>query len=247
MLLVLSLPCCAAGPFTVVIDPGHGGKDMGACGKIACEKDINLDVAQRLGKIISATANSRVVFTRTTDDFVDLHRRAACANDIKADLFISIHCNSMGRTTAGRERMKGVVTYVMGVDAIGENLEVAHRENSVIAMEEDFTTRYQSFDVNSPESHVMFQLNQRQHMQRSLLFAQEVQCSMVKLAGRVDAGVHQADFIVLAHTSMPAVLIELDFISNPECEQFMVSPAGADKVARAIADAYNKYREKIIK
>lgn len=246
MLGILAVPGYASS-FTVVIDPGHGGKDMGACGNTACEKNINLDVAKRLGKLISADGNTRVVFTRTTDEFVDLNQRATCANEIKADLFISIHCNSMGRATVGRERMKGTVTYVMGVDAIGENLDVAHRENSVISMEEDFSTRYQSFDVNSPESHVIFELNQRQHMQRSLAFAQEVQRSMVKVARRADAGVHQAGFIVLAQTAMPAVLIELDFISNPECEQFMASDAGAQKMALAIATAYKKYRENMHK
>lgn len=246
LILFLAVPSYAS-QFTVVLDPGHGGKDLGACGLTACEKDINLDVAKRVGRLIAADGNTRVVYTRNNDVFVDLHQRAACANEIKADLFISIHCNSMGRTTAGRERMKGAVTYVMGLDAIGENLEVAHRENSVIAMEEDFTTRYQAFDVNSPESHVMFELNQRRHMQRSIEFAQLIQQAMVKVAGRADAGVHQGNFIVLAHTAMPAVLIELDFISNPECEKFLSSTAGADMMARAIVDALNKFRNHSVK
>lgn len=241
-LMAMMAATCFASGFTVVIDPGHGGRDMGACGMNTCEKHINLDVALRLGKLIGENDDVRVVYTRTADVAVDLYQRAACANEHKADLFISIHCNSMGRNTASRHRVKGAVTYVMGLDVLQDNLEVAHRENSVTSMEEDFTTRYQAFDVNSPESHIIFQLNQQQHMNRSLEFAQEVQRCLVEHAGRVDAGVHQAGFIVLAQATMPAILIEIDFISNPECEEFMSSPHGAHTIAQAIASALNNYR-----
>lgn len=243
--MLLLLTSLKAGAFTVVIDAGHGGKDAGARGRVALEKNINLDIAKRLGRMLTACGDVKVIYTRTDDRFVDLHERASLANEHKADLFISLHCNSMGASTQGRERVKGVVTYVMGLDAIGENLEVAHRENSVVSMENDFSERYQAFDVNSPESHVIFELNQQRHMQQSLTMAQIIQRNMVKVAGRRDAGVHQAGFIVLAQTTMPSVLVEMDYISNPECERYMVSSKGAQTIAQAIYDSFLHYRESI--
>lgn len=240
-------PCVtlAQSAFTVVIDAGHGGRDVGARGVHALEKDINLDVALKLGKMLEAASNVKVVYTRTDDSFVDLQRRASIANEIKANLFISIHCNSMSQRTSWRDKVSGCVTYVMGMDAMNENLRVAQRENSVISMEEDFSTKYQSFDVNSAESHIIFELNQQRHLQQSIQFAQEVQRQMVKVAGRVDAGVHQAGFIVLAHTAMPAVLVEMDYISNPEVEQLLASREGTTRIAQALYTAFIRYRESL--
>lgn len=245
LLFVLLLSVSAHGAkFTVVIDAGHGGKDYGARGNLSCEKDVNLAVSLELGRLISQDRDVRVVYTRKTDVFVDLHHRANIANEIKADLYVSIHCNSMSEKTSWRESMKGAVTYVMGVNAIGDNLEVARRENSVVTMDEEFSTKYQMFDINSDESHVIFELNQRHRIQQSLDLAQEIQHNMVSIAGRSDAGVHQAGFTVLVQTSMPSVLVELDFISNPDCEKFMLSPEGQSKLAQAIYKAFLKYREK---
>lgn len=233
----------AQSAFTVVIDAGHGGRDVGARGVHAFEKDINLDVALKLGKMLETCSNVKVVYTRSDDSFVDLQRRASIANEIKANLFISIHCNSMSQRTSWRDKVAGCVTYVMGMDAMNENLRVAQRENSVISMEEDFTTKYQSFDVNSAESHIIFELNQQRHLQQSIQFAQEVQRNMVKVAHRVDAGVHQAGFIVLAHTAMPAVLVEMDYISNPTSEQFLISQEGSKQLAQALYTAFIRYRD----
>lgn len=248
LLLVMSVagiyPSVAAqSTFTVVIDAGHGGKDVGARGLKSLEKDINLDVALKLGKLLTKSGNVKVVYTRNDDSFVDLHNRAARANEIKADLFISIHCNSMSEKTSWRNKMAGAVTYVMGLDAMDENLRVSQRENSVISMEDDFSSHYQSFDINSAESHIIFELNQKKNIDNSIRFAQEIQRQMVRVAGRVDAGVHQAGFIVLAHTTMPSVLVELDYISNPSCEQFMTSQEGSDLLALALYKAFIRYRD----
>lgn len=244
-LLAVAMPVAAATPkvFTVVIDAGHGGVDVGARGNNAVEKDVNLDVALKLGKMLDKAGNVKVVYTRTDDSFVDLQKRAAIANEIKADLFISLHCNSMSQRTSWRDKVKGTVTYVMGIDAMNENLRVAQRENSVVSMEDDFSSKYQAFDVNSDESHIIFELNQQQHLQQSIAFAQEVQRQMVKVAGRVDAGVHQDSFIVLAHTAMPAVLVEMDYISNPDVEQFLTSREGATRIAQALYTAFVRYRD----
>lgn len=230
-----------ANAFTVVIDPGHGGKDVGACGKVACEKDINLDVALRLGKLLVNENIARVVYTRTKDEFVDLHQRASIANESKADLFISLHCNSMNSKTSGRENYKGTVTYVLGGDALNENLEVVHRENSVISLEEDFVSHYQSFDINSPESHVIYELNQRQYLKRSLELAEQIERNMTSVAHRRSGGIYQAGFIVLSEVAMPSVLVELDYISNPKCEAFLASDSGAQLVARALARSIANY------
>lgn len=240
------LPLSAFGrDFTVVIDPGHGGKDVGADGKKCLEKDVVLRVSKALGEMLMAD-KFNVVFTRSSDVFVDLQKRASIANEVKADVFVSIHCNSMGDETAGRERYKGAVTYVMGLNATGQNLEVVQHENSVVAIDGNYSIHSRVYDSSSDESHIIYEIKQRQHMDQSINLAQEIQHQMVEVAGREDGGIYQAGFIVLSHVSMPAVLVELDYLSNPDSEAFLSSDDGVKKLASALYVALKRYREIVL-
>lgn len=229
-------------PFTLVIDPGHGGKDAGCEGELINEKTIVLDVAQRLGRIISSThPEVRQIYTRNDDRFVELNQRAAIANRAKADLFISIHVNSIDRRTKGRQAVHGASVYTLGVDRNEGNLAVAMRENSVIELENDFSETYQGFDPNSTESYIIFELTQNIHQRNSIKLAQNILGELISTASRADKGVRQAGFLVLRATSMPSVLVELDFICNPEAERFLASEEGREQCARAIANAFTAY------
>lgn len=229
-------------PYTVVIDPGHGGKDTGCIGKLTNEKTIVLDVATRLGKILGDKhPEVNTIYTRRDDRFIELNERAAIANRANANLFISIHVNSVDKRTKGREKIHGASVYTLGLHRSDDNLEVAMRENSVIELEDDFSANYQGFDPNSTESYIIFELSQNLHMRQSIDFADAVQRELVSTASRADKGVRQSGFLVLRNTSMPAVLVELDFICNPEAEQFLASEDGREKCARSIADAFTTY------
>lgn len=231
-------------PFTVVIDPGHGGKDFGCIGKIANEKTIVLDVAQRLGKFLNEEhPEVNTIFTRDNDSFIELNERAAIANRASANLFISIHVNSIDKRTKGREAIHGASVYTLGLHRNDDNLAVAMRENSVIELEDDFSANYQGFDPNSSESYIIFELSQNLNMRQSIDFADAIQHELIATSGRADKGVRQSGFLVLRATSMPAVLVELDFICNPEAERFLASEAGRISCARSIADAFNSYYE----
>lgn len=233
----------SAKSFTVVIDAGHGGKDVGAVGDFAKEKDINLGVALKVGEQIKKEHKDVVVvYTRDDDTFVSLQGRADIANKAKGDLFISIHTNSVDRRSKTRYTVCGSETYTLGLHRTKENLDVAKRENAVIELEDDYTTVYKGFNPNSPESYIIFELNQSKHMEQSVDFASLVQKEFSAI-GRVDKGVRQAGFWVLAATSMPAVLVELDFICNPTQEKFLASEAGQKKMAKAICKAFGTYKE----
>lgn len=222
----------------VVIDPGHGGKDPGALGTISKEKDIVLGVGLKLGKYISENFNDvEVIYTRTTDQFIELDRRADIANKAKADLFISLHANSWkNRSILGSE------TYVMGLHTDEKNLQVAMKENAVITFEEDYTTKYEGYDPDSPESFIVFSLVQNTYLEQSLNFAAYVQDQFRERAKRVDRGVKQAGFLVLWYTTMPSVLVEIGFISNAAEEQYLLSDAGQDYIASAIFRAFRDYK-----
>lgn len=242
ILATLALLTSAQEPFTVVIDPGHGGKDTGCVGKLTNEKSIVLDVATRLGKMIAANhPDVKIVFTRNDDRFIELNERARIANKANANLFISIHVNSIDLRTKGRENVHGASVYTLGLHRNDDNLAVAMRENSVIELENDFSENYQGFDPSSSESYIIFELTQNMHLRQSIDFAESAQRELISTAGRADKEVRQSGFLVLRATSMPAVLVELDFICNPAAEKFLASDEGREKCALSISNAFTNY------
>lgn len=231
----------AGSDFVLVIDPGHGGKDPGAVrGKIK-EKEINLAVALHLGKLIEKNhPDVKVVYTRKNDTFVALDRRSKIANQHKANLFISIHTNS---TAAKATNATGADTYILGLARSAENLAVAKRENAVIKYEEDYTTKYEGFDPDSPESYIIFEFMTNHYMQQSLDVASYIQNAFKNNAKRVDRGVRQAGFLVLRESSMPSILIELGFINNAKEANYLNSKAGQQAMASAIYTGFKKYKD----
>lgn len=228
--------------FTVVIDAGHGGKDAGAMDNGLREKNINLGVALKLAQMLKKkNKNIKVVLTRDKDVFLTLQERAEVANKAHADLFISIHTNSLDLKNPNRKTIEGASTYTLGLQKDKNNMDVARRENSVIAYEADYNTKYSGFDPNSDESYIIFEMAQKANMSQSVKFAEAVQRQMVKTASRKDRGVKQAGFWVLWATSMPSVLVELDFITNPDVAEFLGSEKGQTKLATAIYNATDGY------
>lgn len=252
-LLTILLCCCfsaraanskAAGePFVLVIDPGHGGKDYGAVGKITNEKTINLDVARLVGKKLEKAFDKdlKLVYTRSTDKYLSLKERATVANKSHGNLFVSIHVNSVDKRNRNRASIKGASVYTLGLHRSGDNLDVAKRENAVMTLDDNFEETYEGFDPESAESYIIFELSQNLHMAQSVRLADDIQHRLVSQAGRADRGVRQAGFWVLWATGMPSVLIELDFICNPEQERFLASAAGKEKLAKAIASSLSRY------
>ncbi|SHE90776.1 N-acetylmuramoyl-L-alanine amidase [Bacteroides faecichinchillae] len=225
--------------FTVVIDAGHGGHDPGAIGKISKEKNINLNVALKLGNLIKKNCDDvKLVYTRTKDVFIPLDRRAEIANNAKADLFISIHTNAL----ANNRTAKGASTWTLGLAKSDANLEVAKRENSVILYESDYQTRYAGFNPNSAESYIIFEFMQDKYMEQSVHLASLVQKQFRHTCSRIDRGVHQAGFLVLKASAMPSILVELGFISTPEEERYLNSENGMSTLAKGIYNAFLNYK-----
>ena len=247
IIIVISIILCLpinilAKDFVVVIDAGHGGKDGGAVGSFAKEKDITLNVAKLLGsKISDECENIKVVYTRDTDKYLTLQQRANIANRAKGDLFISIHVNSVDLNSPGRTNVAGSSVFTLGLHKTKDNLDVAMRENSVIKMEDNYTTVYSGFDPNSAESYIIFEMNQNKHMLKSINLASSIQDELTTNAGREDKGVRQAGFWVLWATNMPSVLVELDFICNPTQEKFLSSTDGQEQLANSIFNAFVKH------
>lgn len=226
---------------TVVIDAGHGGKDPGTHGVYAKEKDIALSIALKLGTYIEENIPEvKVIYTRTTDIFVPLHERAEIANKNKADLFISVHVD-------GHESKKpfGTSTYVMGLHKTDENLELAKKENSAILFEEDYTTTYEGFDPTSSESYIMFSFLQNTYLEQSLSYAAFVENEFETRAMRKSRGVKQAGFLVLWKTTMPSVLIETGYLTNPREEKYLRTKNGQEYIASAIYRAFKSYKKVI--
>ncbi len=224
----------------VVIDPGHGGKDFGASVGKAREKDIVLDVALKLGESIKASyPDLKVIYTRNKDVFIPLYDRANIANKNKADVFISIHVNGTENSVA-----QGTETFVLGEHRSKANFEVEKKENSVILLEDDYTTTYEGYDPNSPESNIMFLAIQSEYLEQSIMLASEVQ-EQFRMAKRGDRSVKQAGFIVLHQTTMPSVLIELGFISHPAERNFLMSDQGKSTLSNSIFNAFKDYKRKI--
>jgi N-acetylmuramoyl-L-alanine amidase len=221
---------------TVVIDAGHGGHDPGALGLKSREKNINLAIALKLGQLIrNSMKDVRVIYTRDKDYFVELYRRAGMANESKADLFISIHCN------ANKNRaLRGAETYVMGLHKSQANLNIAKLENAAILLETDYQSSYNGFDPNSDESYIIFSLNQNSNLDKSTDFAATIQEQMEERVGMNNRGVRQAGFLVLYKTTMPSVLVETGYLSNPDEEKFLMSPDGQEYIASAIFRAFRE-------
>lgn len=226
---------------TVVLDAGHGGHDTGALGKNSREKDITLSIVLKLRDYIHQNMKDvKVVLTRDDDTFVELHRRARIANEKKADLFISIHCNSTHSPT-----VFGAETFVMGLHKSQANLAVAKAENAAILLEDDYVEKYDGFDPNSAEGNIFFNMMQNAFLDKSLAYAGKVQHQFVDNLKMFDRGVKQAGFLVLYKTAMPGVLIETGFISNSREEKFLLSEKGQDQVAYAIYKALRDYKNQI--
>ena len=255
---------------TIVIDPGHGGKDPGCNGVTCKEKDVSLAVALKLGKLIEEHIKDvKVIFTRKTDVFVELEDRAKIANENNADLFISIHCNAAGKPVmikdkkTGKMRAKtfknskgktivvetanpepyGSETYVMGLKNEEGKMKVAQRENSAMLLEDNYETKYQGFDPNSEESYIIMSNYTSSYVIQSAGLALKIQDQYLNKAGRVDKGVHRQSIWVLWRTSMPSVLTEIGYLTNPQEEKFLGSEKGQTYIAACIFRAFRKYKD----
>ena len=234
--------------FTLVIDAGHGGHDAGAVGAISKEKNLTLKFALAFGRMVERNCpDVRVIYTRKTDVFVELYKRAEIANRNKADLFISLHINALPKGRVAR----GFQTYTLGSSkrtgkntGVTQNLEVAKRENSVIFLEKDYKQTYHGYDPNSPESNIMFEFIQDKNMENSVELAKYMQRYVCRATGRQDMGAQQDNLAVLRLSSMPGCLIELGFISTRDEEQYMNSKAAEEEYARGIFNAFLAYRKK---
>lgn len=243
IIAAIALPTTiSAKEFVVMIDAGHGGKDPGALGVKSKEKDINLAVAKLLGnELKSRYKNIKVTYTRSTDVFIKIKDRMGKAKDVNADLFISIHCNSAAYENPRRKSLSGTSVYVLDNNKVDDNIELAMIENSAILLEDDYQTTYKGFD-NSPEYYIFTEINQSKMMGKSNTIANEVQSQLVTYAGLKDNQVRGTSHIwLLLHSTMPAILVEMDFICNPEREKFLSSHDGQAKMATAIANGIESY------
>lgn len=234
--------------FTLVIDAGHGGHDTGAVGAVSKEKNLTLKFALAFGRMVEQNCpDVKVVYTRKTDKFVELYRRAEIANQAKADLFISVHINALPKGRVAR----GFQTYTLGSSkrtgkqtGVLQNLEVAKRENSVIFMEKDYQQTYHGYDPNSPESDIMFEFIQDKNMENSVELAKYMQRYVCQATGRQDMGAQQDNLAVLRLSSMPGALLELGFISTRDEEEFMNSARAETLYATGMFNAFLNYRKR---
>lgn len=229
---------------TIVIDPGHGGKDSGTMGtkrfKIY-EKHVALAVSLKLGEYIkNAFPMIDVIYTRESDVFLELNERTELANNADADLFISIHCDGFTNSSPS-----GASVFVMGMSKLKANMDVAMRENSAIYMEDNYQQKYEGFDPKSAESYIVFSLMQNTHLNQSLKIAEEVEKEFSTRANRKSRGVKQAPFYVISRTNMPSILIECGFLTNPKEEEYLHSEIGQDYIASAIFRAFRSYKESV--
>lgn len=226
---------------TVVIDAGHGGHDPGTHGNISKEKDVALTVARKVGAYIKEyLPDVKVIYTRDSDKFVELEQRAVIANKNQADVFISIHANAVSSNT-----IYGTETYVMGTHKTEGNFEVAKRENSVILYEEGYEEKYEGFDPNSAESQILFSLSQSAYIENSLYLASQIEDQFGKRVGRKSRGVKQAGFWVLWRTSMPSVLVEIGYLTNPKEEKELNNKSIQGDIASGIFRAFRDYKNEI--
>ena len=233
---------------TVVIDAGHGGKDSGTSGISSKEKVIALNIALELGKTIQKHLKDvKVIYTRSTDKFVELEQRAQIANKNGADLFISIHCNSLPKNTpeSKKQGIYGTETYIMGMHTSDANFDIAKRENAVILMEDGNKEVYEGFDPNSPESYILFSLYQSAYLENSLRLADKIEHQFKDRVRRKSRGVRQAGFWVLYRTSMPSVLVETGYLSNNNEEKYLNDTYGQTLIASGLFRAFRDYKNEI--
>ncbi len=226
---------------TIVIDAGHGGRKPGAVGANSSEKNVALEVALKLGKKLEQEMPEvEILYTRKTDVDVDFYKRAAIANDAKADLFISIHCNSMpgkNRTTKGTE------TFVAGMHRINEQ-DVAIRENADIKLEKNYKKNYDGYDPSDPETFIILSLFKNKFRDKSMEFAGLIQKNFTEVDNRVNRGIKEQGILILQRVGMPAVLTEIGFISNPEEERYMNSETGQKEIVTSIFNAIKTYKKR---
>lgn len=235
--------------FTVVIDAGHGGKDPGAQDNGVTEKEINLQVALKLAEYIRKNLkDANVILTRDKDEYLTLQQRADKANKANGNLFISLHVNSADISNPKRTSAAGTSVHVLGQSKDKKNMDVVRRENSVIKLEKNYSERYQGFNPDSDESYIIFEMMQKRFQEQSVDLARDIQQQLKNIAGRKDRGVTQEPFWVLWATSMPSVLVELDFICNPNSAKFIASKQGQNRIAKALFNAVRDFynREKAL-
>jgi N-acetylmuramoyl-L-alanine amidase len=225
--------------FTIILDAGHGGKDPGNSYHGFTEKDIALKTTLKVGSFLEKQSNFKVIYTRTTDVFIELVNRPKVANKANANLFVSIHCNSVKNF-----QPYGTETFVMGLSRSDLNLEVAKKENSVILLEDNFKDNYQGFDPNKPESLIGLTILQEENLNNSIILANEIQNNFTNNLSRNSRGIKQQPLWVLDAAYMPSVLIELGFLSNREEGEYLNSEEGQDQMAQQIANAIIEYRKK---
>lgn len=225
----------------IVIDAGHGGHDPGCHGKYSKEKHVALSIALKLGKLIEDNhPEVQVIYTRKSDKFIELSERAAIANRNNADLFISIHCNAIAKSSH-----RGTETWIMGTHRASDNLDVAKRENAAILLEDNYINKYDGFNPNSPESNIIFSLYQNAYMDQSANFANKVEKQFINFQNRESHGVKQAGFVVLWRAAMPAALIETGFLTNGQDESIMGNARGQQKIAESIYRAFRGYKNEM--
>ena len=229
-----------ANNFKVTLDAGHGDHDYGAVYNGHIEKNINLAITLKVGKILERNSTIDVIYTRKNDIFIDLIERANIANRADANIFVSIHCNANKNTVAD-----GTETYVMGMSKNASNLEAAKRENSVVTLEKDYKQKYQGFDINKPETMLGMTIMQEEFIENSIALAGKIQDRFVQDLGKKSrgGGVKQAPYMVLHKAYMPRVLIETGFISNPVEGAKLDSEEGQQEIAEAIAQAILSYKK----
>lgn len=225
--------------FVVVLDAGHGGHDSGNVGNGHSEKNIALKVTLEVGKALEKNADIKVIYTRKTDVFVELHERANIANKADADLFVSIHCNAHSSQASGTE------TFVLGEKNTARNFEVAKRENEVIFKEENYEENYAGFDPSSPESSIAIGIEQEVYVEQSIVLARKIEDNFISNAKRKSRGLKQASLLVIRNTYMPSVLVEVGFLTNKSEGSYLNTKAGQSKMASAIKTAILDYKKEL--
>ncbi len=241
---ITSLTCFASlhaqdDKFVVVLDAGHGGHDSGNLGNGYKEKNIALNVTLEVGKELEKNKDIKVIYTRKTDVFIELHERANIANRVDADLFVSIHCNAHSSQASGTE------TFVLGEKNTGRNFEVAKRENEVIFLEDNYEQHYEGFDPSSPESTIAIGIEQEVYVEQSIVLARKIEDNFINKAKRKSRGLKQASLLVIRNTYMPSVLIEVGFLTNNKEGAYLNTKSGQSKMAKAIKDAVLDYKKEI--